>query len=174
MAFALLLATGLLFFQSCKFYYKVTAVSPVSPQEMTSYNAAGKYFVLHKGEVAYQLSGLIIAGDTLHGSLADLPENRYKYKTTRINKANRYRNNPNKDETYVLNEVHLYLPDSASRDLSAGSHFRLAIPEIGRAEEYLPAKSKTRASWIVPPASVIGLLVLMEVVEALTTTETKK
>jgi hypothetical protein len=156
------------------YYYKAAVVNPVSSKEMVGYNTSGKYFILHQGSEAYQLSGVIISNEILNGNLTILPENRYKFRTTRTDKSNRYRNSTYRDETYVLNEVHLYLTDSVTRKLTAGTSVRLGMTEIARAEEYQKNKGKTSASWILPPASVIGLLILMEVAESLSTQPANK
>jgi hypothetical protein len=154
-AIALLLLGSL---QGCMFYYKVQAVSKVTPQEVKKYDSLNKYIILHQRDKAWHLSQPLISDNTLYGELSVLPENRYKFLTTKPTGGNRYIRNKQPSESYVLEEVHLYISDSVIPEKYDSGNINIAFAKIQNAEVYVKAKGRTNASWLVPAigGSVIG------------------
>ena len=153
-AIALLLLSSL---QGCMFYYKVQSVSKVTPQEVKKYDSLNKYFILHHRDKAWHLSQTLISENTLYGKLSVLPENRYKFLTTKPTKGNRYIKNKKPNELYVLEEVHLYVSDSVLQEQFDSGGIKIAFSKIQNAEVYVQANGRTNASWLIP---AIGLPVL--------------
>jgi hypothetical protein len=136
--------------QGCMFYYKVQTVQNITPGDIRGYDSLNKYLIYHQGDSAWHLSGAGISGDNLCGSLSVLPENRWKFKTTKVDGGNRYIKNKEPNESYVLEEVHLYLQDTVFLKNQVGDSLKIAITDIGRAEIYKKAKGRTNASWLIP------------------------
>ncbi|MGA2823500.1 MAG: hypothetical protein ABSE72_08250 [Bacteroidales bacterium] len=148
--------------QGCMYYYKVQTANKVTSQGFKVYNSLDKYFILHQGDSAWQLSKVGITDNTLTGDLTVLPGNRYKFRTTKPTGGNRYKNTKKNDESYVLDEVHLYLQDSLVPKQHPGNNIPIAFSSIKKAEVYKKAKGRTNASWLIPsiggPVLVGGIL----------------
>ena len=146
-AIALLLLCSL---QGCMFYYKVQAVSKVTQQEVKKYDSLNKYIIIHQKDKAWHLSQPLISDNTLYGKLSVLPENHYKFLTTKPKGGNRYVKNKKPYESCVLEEVHLYLSDSVVPEKYDSGNIKIAFSKIQKAEIYVKAKGRTTASWLVP------------------------
>jgi hypothetical protein len=158
-AIALLLSCSL---QSCMYYYKVQTVSKVTPQEVKKYDSLKKYIIVHQKDKAWHLSQALISENTLYGKLSVLPENRYKFLTTKPTRGNRYIKKKEPNELYVLEEVHLYVSDSVVPEKYDSGSIKVAFSNIQNAEVYVKAKGRTNASWLVPAiaGSVLGVSVV--------------
>ncbi len=147
------IAIALLFLgslQGCMFYYKVQPVNRVTPLEVKKYDSLNKYIILHQRDKAWHFSQPLISENTLYGKLSVLPENRYKFQTTKPRGGNRYIKNKDPYESYVLEEVHLYLSDSVVPVKYDSGSIKIAFSKIQNAEIYVKAKGRTSASWLVP------------------------
>jgi hypothetical protein len=158
---AFLILILLSFINGCMFYYKVQTVDTVTPQAIQKFDSLNKYLILHQGSSAWHLSNPGITDNMLSGDLLVLPENRWKFLTTDKKGGNRYINSGKYNESYVLDEVHLYVMDSIVPSLLTYDNIRIAFSTIKKAEIYLKAKGRTNASWLIPmfgvPAVAIGL-----------------
>ncbi len=146
-AIALLLLCSL---QGCMFYYKVQPVSKVTPQDVKKFDSLNKYIILHQRDKAWHLTKPLVSDNTLSGKLSVLPENRYKFQTTKPTGGNRYKNSRIPNESYVLEEVHIYVSDSVVPENYDGGSIKIAFSKIQNAEIYVKAKGRTTASWLVP------------------------
>ena len=159
----ILLIALLYLFTGCMSYYKVQTEKSVSENSLLQYTTQNKYLILHRGDSAWHLSDEKIILNALSGNLSDLPANRYKFKTTKLKGSTRYKNNPQEDETLVLEEVHLYLNDSQYSGLRSESSINIPLSAFSKAEVYIKDKGKTRRSWLFPilsfPAALIVLVV---------------
>ena len=140
--------------QGCKYYFKVQTIKKVAPQEVKIFDSVNKYFIVHLRDSAWHLSNPILTGNTLSGELTALPENRYKFLTTKPIGSNRYLKNEEIDESYVLEEVHLYLTDSLWREKHTTGNIQIAFSSIQNTEIYIKDKGKTTVSWLLPPIIV--------------------
>ncbi len=150
---ALILAIVLVLFgplQGCRYYYKVQTVNKVTPQEVKSFETQNKYIILHHKDKAWHFSSPLLTDSTLYGKLTSLPENRYKFMTTSPTGGNRYLKNKKYQEYLVLEEVHLYVTDSAVPEKFVSGYIRIALSAIKNAEVYMKDKERTTASWVVP------------------------
>ncbi len=146
--------TFLLFLVSligCKSYYKVQTVKPVTSKEIYQYDSLRKYFIVHNGGKALNIKNIRYNNEYLSGKLVEIPDAHMKYKTTMINKGNRYRNTKKHDESLVLNEIHLYLQDSVFENIEPNDSIKISFSQIARIEVYSKAKGKTIFSWLWPP-----------------------
>jgi hypothetical protein len=146
-------------FQGCNYYYKVQTVDKVTARDIRAYDSLNKYMILHQGDLAWNLHNTGIDGDMVSGRLSVLPEYRHSYLKTNPSGGNRYRNTDNKDETYILDEVQLYVKDPAVPGFHAGDSIRISCSSIEKAEVYKKAPGRTTASWVVP-AVIIPIIVV--------------
>jgi hypothetical protein len=148
--------------QSCMFYYKVQPLKPVTQNDIKTFDSQSKYIILHQRDKAWHFSQPLISDSTLYGKLSVLPENRYKFLTTKPTKGNRYIKNKKPNEMNVLEEVHLYVSDSVLQEQFDSGSIKITFSKIQNAEVYVKAKGRTNASWLVPgiggPILVAGIV----------------
>jgi hypothetical protein len=144
----------LCFNQGC-YYYKVQRVKQDIPQEIRKYDSLNKYFIVHGGDTAWQIRNPEITDNGLSGKLFALPVNHMKYKTSKTNHTYRYFKNADKDESCVIDEVHLYLQDSLISPQQTNDTIRIAFSKIRKVEVYQNLKGKHTASWLIPTAAIL-------------------
>lgn len=144
------------------YYYKAQTVSKVEQQDIKTYASMNKYLILHQRDKAWHFSQPLISENTLYGKLSILPKNRYKFQTTKPKGGNRYIKRKSLNESYILDEVHLYVSDSIVPEKSDSGSIQIAFSKIQNAEVYVKATGRTNASWLVPaiggPVLVIGVI----------------
>lgn len=140
------------------YYYKVQTVHNVTPYDIRKYDSLNKYLIVHQRDSAWHLSSLGITGNTLSGKLSVLPENRYKFLTTKPNTGNRYKKSRETDESYILEEVHLYISDSMAHEHYYNGNIQVAFSALSNAEVYQKASGRTSVSWLIP---VFGGIILV-------------
>ena len=152
-------------------YYKVQKENPVSAGTMEKVYYKYKYFILHKGDSVWHLSIQKIDPNEISGNLSALPSNRWKFTTTNPNGGTRYKNTRGNNESYVLDEVHLYLDGGAKfQGLKSGSNVAIPFSELIRAEIYTKDTVRTQESSLiggigitVVSAVIIGLVIVLSV-----------
>jgi hypothetical protein len=146
------------------FYYKVQTMKPVNLDNIKQYDSLNKYFILHVNDSAWHLTELDITSHDFSGIITVLPDNRFKYKSTKTNCGNRYKKN---NESYVLEEVHIYLQDSLFTGIKAGDKIKIAVSTISKVEVYKKAAGRTVVSWVIPvivPTVIVGGVAIFVVV----------
>lgn len=138
----------------CMFYYKVQSMKPVEPLVIHQYDSLNKFLIIHQRDSAWHLINPVIKSNTLSGELTPLPENRWKFLTTKPAGGNRYIKNKKLNESYVLEEVHLYITDSVVNERYHNGNIKIAFSSIKNVEVYQKAKGRTNASWLVP--AIVG------------------
>ncbi len=99
---------------------------------------------------AWHYSKLHFSNDMLYGKLSVLPDNRYKFLTTKPKDGNSYIKNKKPNESHVLEEVHLYVSDSVVPHQYDSGGVKIAYSTIQNAEVYVNAKGQINTSWLVP------------------------
>jgi len=145
---------SLFMFQGCAYYFKAVTINTVSEQEIDNFNTLNKYLIIHQGHASWHLSEVRYAGQELIGNLSDIDENHLSYQTADRNKVHRYKI---KNKPYLLDQVHLFLPDSLIPDFEKGKHLNIPFSAFKKVEEYKSADGTTISSWLTPPIIVIGL-----------------
>jgi hypothetical protein len=144
---------------SCRYYYEVQNSNKVTQEGMKVYRALDKYLILHQGDSAWHINTEGLADNSFSGTLSALPANRYKFLTTKPVGGTRYRNTKKHEESYVLDEVHLYMQDSHVPNSHPVDNMPIAYSSIQKVEVYVKDKGKTRASWMIP--SIVGAVLLV-------------
>ena len=137
----------LVFFQGCKYYYRVQTIDKVSAQNIKTCDSLNKFMILHQEKSAWQLSGYTVNDKMLSGNLSVLPGNCQQYKTTKSKGGNRYRKD---DRIVVLNQVHLYLNDTMVPKFTTGDEVKIDFSAIHKAEIYVKAKGRPGAEFCAP------------------------
>jgi len=105
--------------------------------------------------------------NTLYGELSGLPDNRYKFLSTKPKGGNRYIKNKKPNELYVLDEVLIYVSDSVVPERYDSGNIKIAFSKIQNTEVYVKANGRTTASWLVPaiggPAIAGGIIAIIAV-----------
>jgi hypothetical protein len=144
----LLAAFFLISLQGCKFYYEAQTVKPATAREIGKFALENKYFILHRDTKFWHLSGIEVNDESLAGNLsADVPEERWSYEITDSKRSHRY---ITYDRKFVLDQVHLYLKDSALPSIDSDGHIKVALTDIKKIDVYQKDKGRTLASWLIP------------------------
>ena len=151
----LILVLSILFsLQGCMQYYKVKKMSNISESEMGKFITQNKFFIIHQENEARYLSNAGIQGNVITGELVNLKENQLKFKSTNSKGATRFRNTEKHNESYIKNEVHLYLQKSSIKDFGSANQVMIPLSDIAYTDVYLKAKGRTIVSWVYPIVSV--------------------
>lgn len=135
----------------CMYYYKVHTVKNITPREIKNLDSLFKYLILHQGDSAWHIENMGISNSQVSGILSVLPANHFKFRNTNPEKANRYRYTNKHNETYVLNEAHIYLSnDTLIPVFGTGNKIGFDCSTIKKIEIYYKARGMTTASWVLP------------------------
>ncbi len=148
----------------CMSYYKVQRENQVSKNTFDKFNFQKKYLIVHSDDFAWHIADQKISPEAISGMLTVLPANRYNYTSTKIVGGTRYKNTVKHDESYVLDEVHLYLNGTQFPGIKTGNNIAIPYSEIIKTEVYTKDKGKTNASWLIPG---IGIPVVVIVIAAI-------
>ena len=138
------------------YYYKVQRESPVLPEQIDELKNNNKYFVLHTGTQVYEFNNLSVDSISLSGTPEILPENHYFYLKTKAKGSTRYKKRKSNDQSYVLDEVHIY----ADVPVLRRKPVRIPLEKVYNVEIYQPAKGATAASMIGGTVCVAATAVL--------------
>jgi hypothetical protein len=156
---AVLIFSFLNLMDGCYYYKVVPAPEPTGPA-MNNLNKEFNYFILHSDNNVKHLFNMAVDSSKITGTLEDLSDHSF-YKTTKPGKHNRYRKNPTRDESSVLDEVHIYLQ---GMDLNNGN-IDIPLKAIQKIEVYDPDTKTTVATWVLSyiaaGATVTGIVTLI-------------
>jgi hypothetical protein len=145
---------------SC-YYYKVTRSQTPPGPALVKYEGDKNFIILHQDTNVWHFTNIIAGEDSIRGMLSNL-RGHTKYKTTNPDMVNRYKKTANKDESGVLNEVHIYTSYLAKLPFNEVS---IPVKSVNKIEVYDPATGATVASWVfgtlgvvVPAVVIIALL----------------
>jgi hypothetical protein len=144
--------------QGCMNYYKAQTFKTVTAREIKKYDYENKYFIVHRDTLAWHLSGIEVNDESLAGNLSAVPAERSAYQITKPKGGHRYKG---KDRYNVLDQVHLYLQDSAALAIDSSGHIKVALTDIKKIEVYQKAKGRTTFSWVFPPVLTVGVAAMV-------------
>ena len=120
-----------------------------------------KYIIVHLDDKLWQLSDIIIEQENITGKISDL-SSIVNYKTVKKDAPNRYK----KDESQILNEVHIYTTEFTK---IGSTKITFPIKAISKIEVYDKATGATIASWAFSGLAVgIGALGVLWIIVLLT------
>lgn len=159
LAFIFLLAPA------CMNYFKVKHPDPPYEQDVLGYRSQYKNIIIHHEPEAWVVGIDRITDDTIRGYLTEEYVRRYE-RPIRQKGANRYRTNKKHDESYLLNEVHIY---TSSMEKTDRSGFQIPITAIQRIDVYDKDNLATTGSYFLGGVGITaGAMAVLTVIIALT------
>jgi hypothetical protein len=130
----------------CLNYYKAMKSVPAKePDQIVELRGNGRYFILRNGNTSLSMSDILLSTDkkTLQCRLDTLP----KYHQLHLKHGHRNGNFQYKikAEKFVLNEVHLYIPNDTLA--KPGSTYTLALDKVQKMETIKKDAGRTTGSY---------------------------
>ena len=129
--------------QGCS-YYKVSRSQEPPAPTMLKFQDEKKFIILHYGDSAWNFRDIMAGDSVVTGYLYPL-RGHDKYKTTNADGVTRYKKRVMKDESEVLNEVHIYTTEMTQQGLIQASFPAAAVNRI---DVFDPAVGATVASYV--------------------------
>ncbi len=158
---------------SCNYYKVKRTRQPAPPEATVLATQQGKYYILHIGNKAWHLSEISVSGDgeTLNGSLGELPPEHLAYRKGEDRSVLRTRPRPpepprpaNHHHRYKLSkekpyyEVHIYTSQTVD---SGNNKFTVPLSAINRIDVYDKAIGHTVASYVFGTLGVVAAVVVI-------------
>ena len=162
---AWIMICSLMIMTSGCYYFKVVRSAGQPRDVISSMQDEQKFIILHLGDKAWQLSDIIVSEVSFTGSITALVGHD-KYKTVKPDASNRYLKSKSYNESYLLNEVHIFI-----NEFSESGKGRISVPvkAVEKIEIYDKDKGATAASWIFSSLGVaVGAIGVLAVIVALT------
>ena len=145
---------------SC-YYFKVTRSSEPPANTISKMQDEHKSIILHLDEKTWQFSDIIIEKENITGNITYLSSIE-RVKTVKTDGPNRYK----KDESQILNEVHIYTTEFTR---TGSTKITFPIKAISKIEVYDKDSGATIASWAFSGLAVgIGALAVIWIIVLLT------
>jgi hypothetical protein len=126
------------------YYFKVEKSEGDPQTTLKEMQASQKYIVLHLEDKKWHFTDLVIAEESVTGTISPLsiPES---IKPVKTEGPNRYKKRTTHNETYIINQVHIYVTEFVEAD---SSKISVPIEAIKKIEIYDKDKEATAASFI--------------------------
>jgi hypothetical protein len=121
------------------YYYRVNRSSGPPANTISKMQDEHKFIILHIDDKVWQLSDIIIEQENITGTISEL-YGIEKYRIVKPDVPNRYR----KDQSQILNEVHIYTTEFTK---TGSTKITFPIKAISRINIYDKATGATIASW---------------------------
>jgi hypothetical protein len=145
-------------------YFKVVRPTDQPQNVISKMQEAQKFIILHCNDKVFQLKDIKVNEEALTGVTSQLVG--HVYRSVKPDAANRYIKNNTLDESYLLNEVHVYVTEYTSTD---ANHISIPAKAIEKIEIYDKDKGATAASWVFSSIGVAaGAFGVLLVIIALT------
>lgn len=137
--------------QGC-YYFKVNTQSQPSSAMIAGLDYQGKSFILHLNEKTWRLTNVELLENTISGQISEVPQSFAQYQAN-PHKSNRYYKKAGFNQTYLLNEVHIY-----AEELTDMGNNRISIPvsSVSKVEIYDKDTAATTGSWVLGTLGVIA------------------
>jgi hypothetical protein len=142
-----------------EYHYQVKEKPTMTSEELDHMKNENRYFIFHNGGTLFHLLNPKIVSGNLEGKLVMLPieKGEEQHLLNRYSFSKRYFKNKTKNNSGIINDVHIYkeyplgLKDSAS----------IPLNEISKIEIYDKNKAATTASWILGTVSTVSAAVVL-------------
>jgi hypothetical protein len=147
------------------YYFKVTRSADPPQAAISKMQDEQKFIILHLDDKVWHLTDIIVNEESFTGSISRLTGHE-KYLTVEPDVSNRYLKRSSLNESYVLNEVHVFITEYSETDAGKIS---VPIKAIQKIEIYDKASGATAASWVFGSLGVaLGAFGVFLVIVALT------
>jgi hypothetical protein len=137
--------------QGC-YYFKVNTHSQPSTAMVAGLEYQGKNFILHFNEKTLRLTNVELQDNTISGQITEVPHSFANYQVN-PNKANRYYKKASFNQSYLLNEVHLYVDEYADM---GNNRISVPVSSVSKVEIYDKDTAATTGSWVLGTLGVIA------------------
>lgn len=146
--------------QGC-YYFKVNTRHKPQTEVISGLDQKGKDFIVHFNEKTFRLVDVELDNQTLYGEMKELDSHTYNIKVKPAG-PNRYIKKASNNQSYVLNEVHLYVDEFA--DLG-NNRISVPVSSIEKIEIYDKDTATTTGTWILAGLGVAaGIYLLMAII----------
>jgi rRNA processing protein Gar1 len=135
----LLMFSFLAMTNSC-YYFRVNKSAEPPATAITKMQDAQKLIIIHLDDKIWQLSDIIVKKDSITGRIGNIFGHE-TYKRVKPDQANRYK----KNESQVLNEVHIYTTEFAK---AGAAEISIPLKAITKIDVFDKASGATIASWL--------------------------
>lgn len=142
--------------QGC-YYFKVNTRQQPSAALITGLDQKGKNFILHFNEKTYSLKDVEVSNDNLSGQISDVDPDKYFY-SVRTDKPNRYLKKSGNNQSYLINEVHIYVDEYT--DLG-NNRITVPVGSVSKVEIYDQDTATTTGTWILGGLGVLASIYLI-------------
>jgi len=150
--FAIFLALATLNLTQGCYYFKVNTRNQPSTAMIAGLNQESKDFILHFNEKTFRLTDLDISNHILSGNIRSLDYSQYSYRV-KTDKPNRYLKKASLNQSYLLNEVHLYVDEY---DDLGDNRISVPVSSVSKVEIYDKDIATTTGSWVLSTLGVIS------------------
>ncbi|HYX06890.1 MAG TPA: hypothetical protein VE912_09185, partial [Bacteroidales bacterium] len=154
-------------FSGCMYYFKVKTILPPTPKDFAHIENLNKNIIIHMDDEAWELALPSLKEDSLEGYIIKKYVSTYN-KPVKTKGSNRYKNRIEDNETYLLNEVHLYITEMT---VFNGSKILIPLSKIERMELYEKDEAATVGSWTLGIISGTSAAAFLLIIIALATKE---
>jgi len=127
-----------------------------SLSDLKAIQSANKNLILHNNDLLWNVSNVKIEDGFLSGTVYKIYPERYDF-INNYRESHRYRRRENVDQSYIINEIHLYAKDQ----LTVRDSVKIPLEMIWKIEIFDKDKSSTDASLII---SLLGIATLVTIV----------
>ncbi len=146
------------------YYYKVKKTSEPPQAALLKLQEENNYIILHHNDTAWHFTGIVADDNIIQGRISSI-----EFVRTDLPTETRYKKNSKIDESWILNEVHVYTIDSTELTQIAKNKVSVPVKEISKIEVYDPDTGSTVISWIMGGIGItMGALAFLFIIVLLT------
>lgn len=146
-------------------YFRVHSSGQPYPAVIQQMQGEQKFIILHLEDKAWHLSDIKTDENNVTGKLS-LLSGHEMYKTANPDRANRYHIGKYNDQSYLLNEVHIYASEMA---ITEQVNVSVPVDAILRVEVYSKAKGANAFSYLSVPLGILaGAFIVTVIIVAIT------
>jgi len=139
-----------------RYYYEVKERKSPTDKDLQEMQSADKYFILHNNALFWNIGNVKIENGILSGIVNNIPSERYNFLSSDLKKPYRYYRRKKVDESFILNEIHIYVNEPIAIKDVVG----IPLNSINKIEIYNKDKSATTASFGFGTIGVAGVTIL--------------
>ena len=138
-------------------YYKIIEKNPPTLMDFKAIGSPNKFLVLCNNGLLWNISNVKIDDRFLSGTASEIYPERYDFIDLKRNQSNRYRHNQSIDQSYIINEIHVYVDEP----LAVRDSVKIPIELIRKMEIFDKNKPATTGSWIIGSLGIAIMAVIV-------------
>ncbi len=145
-------------------YYRIKEKTTTSKEVLQAMQAPEKYLVLHNNNLIWNITEVKIENGFLSGKTNRINSDRYNNLPIHPGDGYRYRKNNNTDQSYITNEIHIYV----NEPIATSDSVKIALDSIKKIELFDKDKAATIGSYTISTIGVaaavlvtVGVIVIL-------------